>query len=47
MTTDHGRVGRRDLLRATAAGLTAVAAPVTPPWPRPPPWSDKPCGTAS
>ncbi|MGW1607426.1 TolB family protein, partial [Streptomyces eurythermus] len=31
MTTDHGRVGRRDLLRATAAGLTAVAAPVTPP----------------
>ncbi|MDN3258653.1 amidohydrolase family protein [Streptomyces sp. CSDS2] len=27
MTTDHGRVSRRDLLRGSAAGLTAVAAP--------------------
>ncbi|MFF5471348.1 amidohydrolase family protein [Streptomyces achromogenes] len=29
MTTDQGRVGRRDLLRASAAGLTAFAAPAT------------------
>ncbi|MEU7558359.1 amidohydrolase family protein [Streptomyces eurythermus] len=31
MTTDHGRVGRRDLLRASAAGLTAVAVPAAAP----------------
>ncbi|MEV4339824.1 amidohydrolase family protein [Streptomyces sp. NPDC049590] len=31
MTTDHGWVSRRDLLRASAAGLTAVAAPTAPP----------------
>ncbi|MFF9671093.1 TolB family protein [Streptomyces eurythermus] len=31
MTTDHGRVGRRDLLRASAAGLTAVAVPAATP----------------